>query len=141
MYYKKEFGYEGETKACNYLENNEYDIIERNFSCKSGEIDIIAYDKKEDEIVFVEVKSRQQIKYGQPAEAVDLPKINHIRRTAEYYAYIKGLENSKFRFDVIEIKNLPNNKTRLHHIIQAFDFDQGDNNDRYRQQHKDYRPR
>ena len=123
MYYKKEFGYEGETEACNYLEKIGYDILERNFSCKSGEIDIIAYDKDEDEIVFVEVKTRQQIRYGEPAEAVDFPKINHIRRTAEYYVLIKGIENHKFRFDVIEVKNVCNNKSRLHHIIQAFDFD------------------
>ena len=123
MYYKKEIGFEGETEACNYLERLGYDIIKRNFSCKSGEIDIIAYDKSEDEIVFVEVKSRNQIKYGEPAEAVDLLKSKHIRRTAEYYAYINDIESHKFRFDVIEIYSVSYNKFHIHHIIQAIDYD------------------
>ena len=122
MYYKKELGQEGELAACNYLEKNGYNILVRNFTCKSGEIDIIAYDKKEDEIIFIEVKSRYQSKFGEPAEAVDWQKIKHIYRTAEYYAYINNIEYHKFRFDVIEILNLPNKKQQIHHIIQAFDY-------------------
>ena len=122
MYYNKELGFEGESEASNYLERIGYEIIKRNFSCKIGEIDIIAYDKECDEIVFVEVKSRYQIKYGAPAEAVDFQKTAHIRRTAEYYAYINNIEDHKFRFDVVEILHLPHKK-KLHHIIQAIDFD------------------
>ncbi len=121
MYYKKELGNEGETEAANYLERIGYKIIVRNFSCKIVGIDIIAYDIENDEIVFIEVKSRQQIKYGEPAEAIDTEKIKHIRRTAEYYAYINDIENSKFRFDVIEILSLPHEKLKLHHIIQAIE--------------------
>ena len=110
-------------------------VIIRNFSCKIGEIDIIAYDKSEDEIVFIEVKARYQTKYGEPSEAVDLRKTNHIRRTAEYYAYINNIENHKFRFDVIEVLSLPNKKQQIHHIIQAIDYDWigVTNNDRNRQ--------
>ncbi|MBR6252580.1 MAG: YraN family protein [Clostridia bacterium] len=123
MYYKKEFGHDGEDEACNYLSKMGYEIINRNFSCKTGEIDIIALDLETREIVFIEVKSRQQIRYGYPIEAVDKKKREHIRKTAEYYAYINNIENHKFRFDVIEVYNLPKKRLKIHHIIQAIDFD------------------
>ena len=53
---KDNIGFEGENIACNYLESQGYKIIDRNFICNSGEIDIIA--KYKEELVFVEVKTR-----------------------------------------------------------------------------------
>ena len=118
----KEFGYEGEDEAAKYLEKIGYKILNRNFSCKAGELDIIALDIDTDEIVFIEVKSRQQFLFGEPRDAIDINKINHIRRTAEFYAYINDIEDYKFRFDVIEILSFPNEKLKLNHLIQAIDF-------------------
>ena len=62
-------------KTMEYLENNYYQIIEKNFYCRFGEIDIIAIDKKENELVFIEVKTRTNLLYGIPIEAVNYNKI------------------------------------------------------------------
>ena len=66
-----------------------------------GEIDIIAKDKNE--IVFIEVKTRCQKKYGSPSEAVDRRKKRHIYHVAEFYLIINKLENAFCRIDVIEV--------------------------------------
>lgn len=109
-------GKEGEDEASLYLQKQGYKIIQRNFRCKQGEIDIIAKDKKE--YVFIEVKTRQNFHYGAPSEAVDEQKQNHIWKVAEYYIYIHKLENAYIRFDVLEIyKN--KSKFYIHHIKQA----------------------
>lgn len=83
LHIKKEFGNTGEDIATEYLEKQGYIILERNFYCKQGEIDIIAKDKNE--VVFVEVKSRSDVGYGLPSEAVTKQKIKHLCRTARYF--------------------------------------------------------
>lgn len=87
----KVLGNAGEKIAKIYLERNKYKILETNFRCKQGEIDIIAKDKKE--LVFIEVKTRKSIKYGLPAEAVNQVKQKHISKTAEYYIYKNCIKN------------------------------------------------
>ena len=109
------FGKLGENLACTYLKNNGYRIIERNFEAKQGEIDIIAIDKEE--LVFIEVKTRTNIHYGKPVEAVDNKKQKHFIKTVEYYLYSRNLENEFVRIDVIEIY-LYNHKYRVNHIKQ-----------------------
>ena len=91
------------------------------FLAKPGEIDIIAIDhnKKEDELVFVEVKTRSDNQYGRPAEAVNDYKKRHLYRTAEYYLMIKNLSNVLCRFDVIEILNELYEPTQINHIKDA----------------------
>lgn len=90
-----------------------YKIIERNYRCRQGEIDIIAKDKNE--LVFIEVKTRSNLCFGRPREAVDNYKQNHIYKTAKYYLHNNKLENSYVRFDVIEIY-LRKNKYKLSHL-------------------------
>ena len=68
MYIKKEIGEIGEKLATNYLIQNNYQIIKRNFTCRQGEIDIIAKDKIKKELTFIEVKTRTNFKYGLPSE-------------------------------------------------------------------------
>ena len=101
MYYKTELGKMGEDIARCYLLQNNYKIIEQNFRCRQGEIDIVAID--ENELVFIEVKTRTSHQYGKPCEAVDDTKIKHILRVAEYYTYIKRIRNTYMRIDVIEV--------------------------------------
>ena len=110
---KKEFGNIGEDVATKYLENMDYKIIVRNFTCKNGEIDIIAKDK--DEFVFVEVKTRKSLNCGTPAESVDESKIKHICRTADYFLYKSNNINAFCRFDVIEVYYI-NNKFIIKHL-------------------------
>ena len=73
---KQELGKAGEDVSCIYLEQIGYRIIERNFHCRQGEIDIIAKDR--DEYVFIEVKTRSNTFFGRPKEAVNRPKQKHI---------------------------------------------------------------
>lgn len=99
--YKVEKGRWGENKAADFLAEKGYIIIERNFRCRYGEVDIIAeYDGV---IHFVEVKTRSSEMYGNPLEAITYDKINHIMRTAQYYIYINSLEKHEISFDGIAI--------------------------------------
>ncbi len=117
MYYKQIIGKEGEEKASKYLKRKGYKIIEENFKCREGEVDIIAKDKNTD-LVFVEVKTRTTSKYGTPAEAVNQIKKEHIQKVARYYILKNKLINKAIRFDVIEI--LIGKTCLIHHIKQAF---------------------
>lgn len=96
-------GNNGEKIASEYLEKNHYEIIKRNFRCKQGEIDIIAYDNKNREYVFVEVKTRTNFEYGKPVDSVNKMKQKHIVSATKYYMYLHNLENKYIRFDIIEI--------------------------------------
>lgn len=91
----------GENIAVQYLENRDYNILARNFKCVQGEIDIIA--TKNNEIIFCEVKTRSNTKFGNPSEAVDTNKQKHIWNVAEYYLYKNNLINAFVRFDVLEV--------------------------------------
>jgi len=115
MYERHEIGKEGEEYAAKYLEENGYKIIQRNFECKQGEIDIIAKDKEE--YVFIEVKTRQNFHYGMPCEAVTKNKQKHIWNATKYYLYSHKLENKFIRFDVIEVYK-KKNEFKVNHIKQ-----------------------
>lgn len=118
MYFRKEIGNRGENLACKYLNKNNYKIIERNFYCKQGEIDIIALDNTKKEIVFIEVKTRTNIKYGRPVEAVDKNKQKHIKQVIKYYNYKNNIKNIPIRIDVIEIY-IQKETLKINHIKQA----------------------
>ena len=113
---KQELGKAGEDVSCIYLEQIGYRIIERNFHCRQGEIDIIAKDR--DEYVFIEVKTRSNIFFGRPKEAVNRPKQKHIYQSTRFYLYLHGLNNVFVRFDVIEVYFL-NNRYKLKHLKQV----------------------
>jgi putative endonuclease len=118
MCLKQQRGKAGEDLACKYLEKNNYKIIERNFYCRQGEIDIIAEDKNTKEFVFIEVKTRTNLHYGRPAEGVDSKKQKHIYNAGEYYLYKNKLKKFGIRIDVIEIY-IKDNSYKVNHIKQA----------------------
>lgn len=118
MYFKQTIGKFGEDTACIYLKNNNYKILDRNFRSKQGEIDIIALSPQK-ELIFIEVKTRNNINYGFPCEAVNKYKKQHILNCAKYYIFLKKFKNIDIRFDIIEIY-LNKNKIHLNHIKQAF---------------------
>ncbi len=116
MYKRHEIGRLGEKLAIKYLKQNNYKIIQQNFRCKQGEIDIIA--NNEGKIIFIEVKTRTNLKFGRASEAVTYIKKNHIVKTAKYYLYINNIKNFNIRIDVIEIY-ISSNKYEINHIKQV----------------------
>ena len=119
MHIKQEIGRKGEDIVCKYLKENNYFIVERNFTCRQGEIDIIAKDKDTQEIVLIEVKTRQNKFFGTPAEANIKKKQKHILQVGKYYLYQRHLENNFIRLDIIEVY-LKQNDFQINHIKQAF---------------------
>ena len=96
-------------------------ILERNFRCRSGEIDIIALDK--DTVCFVEVKTRRSLSHGSGAEAVSFLKQRKIVQSALFYLQRKGWEEKKSRFDVISILLDEQDKPQVEFIANAFEPD------------------
>jgi len=100
---KRAVGTTYEKLAGNYLEQQGYEILEYNFRCRMGEIDIIARDCEY--LVFVEVKYRSSSRTGSPLEAVDARKQRIISKVASYYCLTHGYgEGQSCRFDVVAIK-------------------------------------
>lgn len=101
---KRAVGTTYEKLAGNYLEQHGYEILEYNFRCRMGEIDIIARDGEY--LVFVEVKYRSSSRTGSPLEAVDTRKQRIISKVASYYCLTHGCgEGQPCRFDVVAIKS------------------------------------
>jgi len=118
MYFKQKTGKYGEILASIYLEKQNYKILEKNFSCKQGEIDIIAFSPL-NELVFVEVKTRTNLKFGTPSESVTKYKKNHILSSSKYYIFLNNFYNFNIRYDVIEVY-LYNSTYKINHIKNAF---------------------
>ena len=116
MYHTQAIGKIGEDEAAKYLEQNGYKILDRNFKCKIGEIDIIALEKEE--IVFIEIKTRINKKYGLACEAVTKQKLKHIYKTAGYYLYTRNMLYERCRIDVIEVY-LQKSKIIINHLKQV----------------------
>lgn len=95
-------GTQFEEKAAEYLRKNGYHILEKNFRCNIGEIDLIAKD--EDYLCFIEVKYRSDTAKGFPAEAITPNKIKKITRTAQFYMLLHKLpQDTPCRFDAVVI--------------------------------------
>lgn len=106
-----------ESVAAAYLSGNGYQILERNYRNKYGEIDIIA--AKDSVLVFVEIKFRSSDSYGDPLEAVDARKQQRISKTALcYYSRHGYYANAPCRFDVLGIYG----DGTIRHVENAFEF-------------------
>lgn len=102
-------GAAGEETVAKYLAKHKYKILQRNFRCRFGEIDIVA--ENDGFVVFIEVKSRQNCKFGMPREAVTFDKRRHIVATAQYWLVRNKVVGKPVRFDVAEV--LPDGITLL----------------------------
>lgn len=112
----RELGKQHEIRAAEFLKEKGYEILEMNFRCRMGEIDIIAKDG--DVLVFAEVKFRQSFTSGDPLESVDIKKQRTISKVALVYLLQKGLsQNTPCRFDVIGVT-----PEEIMQIEQAFEF-------------------
>ena len=92
----------GENKAVEFLKNNSYKILDRNVAHGNKEIDIIALDKKLNELVFIEVKTRNKKFFGDPSKAVNKLKLRSIKHVAAIYRR-KNKINLDYRFDIITL--------------------------------------
>jgi len=114
-----DIGKRGETLAISFLKKNGYRIIESNFRCRYGEIDIIAQDGKT--VAFIEVKTKTSNRFGSPTQAVDSRKQRQVSKTALAYISQKRLTNYSARFDVVGI-NIKGSNSEIELIKNAFEL-------------------
>ncbi|MFB3884670.1 MAG: YraN family protein [Thermodesulfobacteriota bacterium] len=116
---KKELGRKGEDLALRFLKNKGYQIVERNYACKMGEMDIIA--KEKDILAFIEVKTRTSTAFGPPQLAVNPKKQSQMSKVALNFLKEKQLEDAKARFDVVAVLLGPKG-AEIELIKDAFDL-------------------
>lgn len=111
----------GEELAANHIKKKGYSVLDRNYRTKLGEIDIVA--RKQNIVVFIEVKTRTSDIFGRPSEAVNYKKQKTIKRLSQQYILHKKLDRNclNYRFDIIEVEiKLTEKKYRINHIENAF---------------------
>ena len=112
----------GEEVASNFLIARGYRILERNFRCKGGEVDIIARDPGDKSLVFIEVKARRSLSYGVPQLAVTPFKQRQISKATLTWLAKNRLHDHDARFDVIAILLHTDGQHAIDHIKNAFDL-------------------
>jgi putative endonuclease len=109
-------GQQAERLACDYLRSHGLTLLERNFSCRLGELDLIMQDG--DTLVFVEVKYRKNADYGHGSEAVDRHKQQKLVRAAQFYLQQQPrFQDLPMRFDVVSIEGT---QQRIEWLANAF---------------------
>lgn len=117
--FNKDIGSFGEDLSINYLIDNGYYILEKNYRNKIGEIDIIC--KKNNLLIFIEVKSRYTNSYGFPIESVTYYKRKQIIKVSMLYIILNKYNNFNIRYDVIEVFfNKNNDLFNINHTTDAF---------------------
>lgn len=112
MMKRRETGIQGEQLACDFLGKNGYRIIQRNFRCPGGEVDIVAQQK--DTLVFVEVRTKSSRQFGTPEESITPAKMEKLRNVAAYYWQSCPNLPESWRIDVVAIEM--NNRGRVSRI-------------------------
>lgn len=115
-----QLGEDGEDLACRHLRKQGYTILERNYCCRVGEIDVVARDG--DTVVFVEVKERGGASHGGAVEAVTRSKRRRVIKAAQRWAASHGASEHLVRFDVVAI-DWQGGKPVVRHEQGAFDAD------------------
>lgn len=111
-----ELGSLGEQMACDYIQKKDFQILERNYRFKKNEIDIIA--KKENQLIVIEVKTRQTAEIGEPWQAVTRSKQKQIIHVSNQYVQTNKIE-LETRFDIISIVH-NTFRTEIIHLEGAF---------------------
>ena len=111
-------GERGERAAALYLLLRGYRILERNYLCPPGEIDIVAL--KKGIIVFVEVRTRQEGALVDPIESINDMKLAHIVDAACYYLTVRRKSGAFCRFDIVSVRASGPFRVRISHYIDAF---------------------
>jgi len=117
--FRLSLGDRGETAACAFLREQGYEILEKNYKCKIGEIDIIA--KRKGRLAFIEVKTRSSLQRGMPEEAVDRKKQEKLFKLAEWYLKEKKLGSVPRAFDVVAVLWDQKDTPEIRLIADAFE--------------------
>ncbi|MBW6437915.1 YraN family protein [Actinoplanes hulinensis] len=115
---RRAVGAYGERLAARHLQDSGLILLQRNWRCSDGEVDLILRDG--DDLVFCEVKTRRTATFGPPAAAVGHRKVRRLRRLAARWLTETGVRGGSVRFDVVEVMPQPRGATRLVHIRAAF---------------------
>lgn len=118
----------GETLACDFLIQQGFQILERNFRCPIGEIDLIA--EKNRRLHFIEVKSRSSHAFGRPEEAVHEAKQQKIFRLALWYLKKSRRGEGPLSFDVIAVTFRAPHAPEIQHLEHAFEWEESFEQDR-----------
>jgi putative endonuclease len=112
-------GERGETAACGFLKDHGYEILEKNYKCKLGEIDVIA--RRQGRLAFIEIKTRTSTQFGTPQEAVDFRKQEKIFKVAQWYLKERKSLKSPVAFDVVAILWKEGQSPEIRLIADAFE--------------------
>jgi len=118
---RQQTGLDGEELAAGHLESLGYEIIARRYRVRVGEIDLVA--RRQGLLVFIEVKTRRQTRFGAPAESVHRQKQMRITRAAEWFLQrmkTGSSEGPACRFDVIAVTFDADSKATIEHLEDAF---------------------
>ena len=113
----KPLGRKGEDLAASHFRDQGWEVLDRNWRTRLGEIDLVCRDH--DTIVFVEVKTRASADFARPDQSVTQRKQAKLRRLVEYYLVTHRLESRDVRFDVLGV-TLDSRRPEFEHIVGAF---------------------
>ena len=108
----------GERVAVRALESAGYAVVDRNWRCRAGELDVVAM--RGGVVVFVEVKCRRSLAYGPPAAALTDAKIAHLRAAAAAWLALHSLAEAVVRFDVVSVLRPLTGPPVVEHVEGAF---------------------
>lgn len=111
---KDALGKQGEEVAAQFLLQAGYLILDRNYRCSDGELDIVAADQRV--LVACEVKTRSSVAYGTPLEAVTVSKLRRLRRLAVHWVRAHGLLFDGIRVDVIGVLKTESGEFKVEHV-------------------------
>jgi len=113
---RRDTGILGEKLARDFLSKNGYHILETNYRCPAGEVDIIA--RREDTLVFVEVRTKKSLEFGSPEESITPKKAERLKTVAAHYGQNHDNLPSSWRIDLIAIQLDRNNRVSRIELIE-----------------------
>jgi putative endonuclease len=111
---KDVLGRQGEQLAASFLTEAGLTVVDRNWRCKQGEIDIVAVDGRT--LVICEVKTRSGLRFGTPIEAITRPKALRLRRLAVMWVNVHGLRFELIRIDIVGVLRDVSGEFTIEHV-------------------------
>lgn len=115
---KDVLGKRGEDCAAAFLVEAGYTIVDRNWRCAQGEIDLVAFDGIE--TAFIEVKTRSSVAFGHPLEAITTQKLARLRRLAAAWCQTHPGDHSRIRIDAIAVIAPKSAAVQIEHLKRVF---------------------